>query len=50
MPKSEKRIHHRHDRSGRLLFSHARTIRDLLEGFIREPWVAEPARSGESCS
>ncbi|MEM7582057.1 MAG: Rpn family recombination-promoting nuclease/putative transposase [Acidobacteriota bacterium] len=31
----------RHDRSHRLLFSHARTIRDLIHGFIDEPWVAE---------
>ncbi|MEM7583344.1 MAG: Rpn family recombination-promoting nuclease/putative transposase [Acidobacteriota bacterium] len=29
------------DRSHRLLFSHPRTIRDLLRGFIHEPWVAE---------
>ncbi|MEM7582203.1 MAG: Rpn family recombination-promoting nuclease/putative transposase [Acidobacteriota bacterium] len=29
------------DRSHRLLFSHPRTIRDLLRGFIREPWVDE---------
>ncbi|MEM7585288.1 MAG: Rpn family recombination-promoting nuclease/putative transposase [Acidobacteriota bacterium] len=36
-----KRIHKPQDRSHRLLFSHARTIQDLLQGFVREPWVAE---------
>ena len=24
-----------------MLFRHARLIRDLLRGFVREPWVAE---------
>jgi predicted transposase YdaD len=28
-----------HDRSHRLLFSHARLVRDLLSGFLDEPWV-----------
>lgn len=30
-----------HDRGHRLLFSHPRTIKDLLEGFVEEPWVKE---------
>ncbi|MEM7586568.1 MAG: Rpn family recombination-promoting nuclease/putative transposase, partial [Acidobacteriota bacterium] len=33
--------HKSQDRSHRLLFSHARTVRDLVRGFIHEPWVAE---------
>lgn len=31
----------RHDRSHRLLFSHARTVKDLIRGFVREPWIDE---------
>jgi len=30
-----------HDHSYRYLFSHPELIRDLLQGFIHEPWVAE---------
>lgn len=30
-----------HDRTGKLLFSHARVIRDLLRGFVREEWTGE---------
>ena len=30
-----------HDRSHRLLFSHPRLVRDLLGGFLDEPWVDE---------
>lgn len=33
--------HKQHDRSHRLLFSHARTVRDLVCGFIHEPWVEQ---------
>ncbi len=36
-----KPLHKPIDRSHRLLFSHPRTIRDLLRGFIHQPWVAE---------
>ena len=32
---------HSHDRGHRLLFSHPRTIKDLLQGFVQEPWVQE---------
>ena len=37
----EKKPHNAHDRSQRLIFGHARVIRDLLTGFVREPWVDE---------
>ncbi len=37
----KRKPHRQYDRSHRLLFSHARTVRDLIRGFIREPWVAE---------
>src|SRR5690606_41224541 len=30
-----------HDHSYKLLFSHPQMVRDLLEGFIREDWLAE---------
>ncbi|MDP2367432.1 Rpn family recombination-promoting nuclease/putative transposase [Rhodoferax sp.] len=30
-----------HDNSYKLLFSHPEMVRDLLEGFVHEPWVAE---------
>ena len=30
-----------HDRSHRLLFSHSRVVRDLIAGFIREPWIED---------
>ena len=30
-----------HDPSYKLLFSHPQMVRDLLLGFIDEPWVAE---------
>ncbi|MEM7582465.1 MAG: Rpn family recombination-promoting nuclease/putative transposase [Acidobacteriota bacterium] len=39
--KPRKPPHKALDRSHRLLFSHPRTIRDLLRGFVHEPWVAE---------
>lgn len=29
-----------HDHSYKLLFSHPRMMRDLLEGFVREDWLA----------
>ena len=41
MANSKKSIHRPYDRSGRLLFTHPRTIRDLLTGFVREPWVED---------
>ncbi|MEM7585758.1 MAG: Rpn family recombination-promoting nuclease/putative transposase [Acidobacteriota bacterium] len=40
-PDSPKPPHKPSDRSHRLLFSHPRTIQDLLVGFIQEPWIAE---------
>jgi predicted transposase YdaD len=30
-----------HDESYRLLFSHPRMVADLLQGFVREPWVED---------
>jgi predicted transposase YdaD len=30
-----------HDRSYKLLFSHPAMVRDLLEGFVREDWLAQ---------
>ena len=30
-----------HDNSYKLLFSHPEMVRDLLAGFVNEPWVAE---------
>ncbi|HET8696413.1 MAG TPA: Rpn family recombination-promoting nuclease/putative transposase [Gammaproteobacteria bacterium] len=30
-----------HDHAYKLLFSHAEMVRDLLEGFIKEPWLRE---------
>ena len=33
--------HNAHDRSQRLIFSHPQVIRDLLRGFVREPWVED---------
>ncbi len=30
-----------HDQAYKLLFSHAQMVRDLLEGFVREDWIAE---------
>ena len=30
-----------HDRSRRLLYTHPRTVRDLLRGFAPAPWVEE---------
>ena len=30
-----------HDHSYKLLFSHPQMVRDLLEGFVREPWLAQ---------
>jgi len=30
-----------HDHSYKLLFSHASLVRDLLQGFVLEPWVAD---------
>jgi putative YhgA-like transposase/uncharacterized protein DUF4351 len=30
-----------HDRSYKLLFSHPEMVRDLLEGFVREDWLAQ---------
>ena len=30
-----------HDGGYRLLFSHPQMVRDLLHGFVDEPWVAE---------
>ena len=32
---------HTHDPSYKLLFSHREMVRDLLLGFIDEPWVAD---------
>ena len=29
----------RHDASYRQLFSHPEMVRDLIHGFVREPWV-----------
>ncbi|MEM7585612.1 MAG: Rpn family recombination-promoting nuclease/putative transposase [Acidobacteriota bacterium] len=40
-PDNLKSPHKPLDRSHRLLFSHPRTIQDLLCGFIHEPWVSE---------
>lgn len=37
----QPQTHHAHDRSQRLLFEHAQVVRDLLSGFVREPWVEE---------
>ena len=31
----------RHDNSYKLLLSHPEMVRDLLVGFVNEPWVAE---------
>ncbi len=33
--------HNAHDRSQRLLFSHPRVVRDLLLGFVHEPWIRD---------
>jgi hypothetical protein len=30
-----------HDNSYKLLFSHPEMVRDLLLGFVNEPWLAE---------
>jgi len=30
-----------HDHSYKLLFSHAEMVRDLLEGFVKEPWLRQ---------
>lgn len=30
-----------HDQSYKLLFSHPEMVRDLFQGFVHEPWVAE---------
>ena len=30
-----------HDHSYKLLFSHAALVRDLLQGFVHESWVAD---------
>ena len=30
-----------HDNSYKLLFSHQEMVRDLLVGFVQEPWLAE---------
>jgi len=30
-----------HDHSYKLLFSHASLVRDLLQGFVQEAWVAD---------
>lgn len=30
-----------HDHSYKLLFSHSQIVRDLLEAFVREDWLAE---------
>ncbi len=30
-----------HDNSYKLLFSHPEMVRDLLQGFVNEPWLAE---------
>ena len=30
-----------HDHSYKLLFSHPEMVRDLLRGFVNEPWLAE---------
>ena len=30
-----------HDHSYKLLFSHAEMVRDLLEGFVKEPWLEQ---------
>ncbi len=30
-----------HDVSYKTLFSHPQMVADLLQGFVREPWVAE---------
>src|SRR5690349_19291393 len=30
-----------HDHSYKLLFSHSEMVRDLLEGFVREDWLAQ---------
>ncbi|MEM7588125.1 MAG: Rpn family recombination-promoting nuclease/putative transposase [Acidobacteriota bacterium] len=40
-PDRPKPVHKPLDRSHRLLFSHPRTIQDLLRGFIDEPWVED---------
>ncbi|MFP7755993.1 hypothetical protein ACLG6S_15330 [Thermodesulfobacteriota bacterium B35] len=32
-----------HDHSYKQLFSHPELVRDLLEGFVREDWVADLA-------
>jgi putative restriction endonuclease len=31
----------KHDQAYKLLFSHPQMVRDLLEGFVREGWIAE---------
>jgi hypothetical protein len=31
----------RHDPAYKLLFSHPQMVRDLLEGFVREDWLAQ---------
>ncbi len=37
---SKKKLPQRpHDRSRRLLYHHPRTVRDLVRGFVAEPWV-----------
>ncbi len=41
MSGNRKLPYNRHDRGYRLLFSHARTVKDLVRGFVREPWVED---------
>jgi hypothetical protein len=30
-----------HDHAYKLLFSHPKMVRDLLEGFVKEEWLSE---------
>lgn len=36
-----RKVHHRHDHSYKLLFSHPEMVKDLLTGFVKEAWVEQ---------
>ena len=41
MKNSQQSARRPHDRSQRLLFHHRRPVRDLIRGFVKEPWVQD---------
>lgn len=36
-----RKVHHRHDHSYKLLFSHPEMVKDLLTGFVKDAWVEQ---------